>query len=123
MRPRRTRAKGYIEDLLDCCERIARYTAGVSRQTFLSESMMQDATIRNLEIMGEASRQLRDVLPSAYDRFPSIPFTRMYALRNELAHGYITVDVEIVWNVVEHELPQLQPLLIELLAKWPVDLI
>jgi uncharacterized protein with HEPN domain len=63
MRPRRTRAKGYIEDLLDCCERIARYTAGVSRQTFLSESMMQDATIRNLEIMGEASRQFVTFYP------------------------------------------------------------
>ncbi|HEX5283347.1 MAG TPA: HepT-like ribonuclease domain-containing protein [Bryocella sp.] len=94
MSSRQGRAKGYIQDLLDACERVARYNEGKTREAFLADTILQDATVRNLEILGEASRQLRDVLPDAYERFPAIPFTKMYALRNNLAHGYLTVDME-----------------------------
>ena len=52
------RARGYIEDLLEGCMRISQFTAGKTRESFLADRMLQDATIRNLEILGEASRQL-----------------------------------------------------------------
>lgn len=122
MSNRQGRAKGYIQDLLDACERIAGYNEGKTREVFLADTLLQDATVRNLEILGEASRQLRDVLPQAYERFPEIPFTKMYALRNNLAHGYLTVDMERIWNVVEIEIPKLRPLLQQVLANWPSDL-
>lgn len=116
------RAKGYMEDLLNACDRIAQYNVGKTHESFLVDVLVQDATVRNLEILGEASRQLRDVLPDAYERFPLIPFTRMYALRNNLAHGYLTVNMDIVWNVVEVEIPKLRPLLEQTLLNWPADL-
>ena len=122
MSPQRRESKGYFEDLLEGCERIARYTTGVSHEHFLADSLVQDATVRNLEIMGEASRQLHDLRPDAFDRFATIPFKKMYALRNHLAHGYLTVDMEIVWKVVKQEIPELKDLLIEVLNNWPPDL-
>lgn len=111
-----------MEDLLNACDRIAQYNVGKTHESFLVDVLVQDATVRNLEILGEASRQLRDVLPDAYERFPLIPFTRMYALRNNLAHGYLTVNMDIVWNVVEVEIPKLRPLLEQTLLNWPADL-
>ena len=89
MSPQRREAKGYFEDLLESCERITRYTEGLSRETFLADLLTQDATVRNLEIMGEASRQLHEIRPDAFDRFATVPFKKMYALCNHLAHGYL----------------------------------
>ncbi|HEY5381433.1 MAG TPA: DUF86 domain-containing protein [Acidobacteriaceae bacterium] len=117
-----SRAKDYVQDLLDACARIAEYNAGKTRESFLADSLVQDATIRNLEILGEASRQLRNVLPNANERFPEVPFAKMYALRNNLAHGYLTVNMDIIWNVVEIEIPRLRPLLESVLVNWPADL-
>ncbi len=63
--------------------------------------------IRNIEILGEASRKLLEVTPDVAARFGSIPFAAIYAMRNQLAHGYFTVDLGVVWRVVEHDLPEL----------------
>jgi uncharacterized protein with HEPN domain len=108
--------------MLEACDRITRFTQSETRESFLANTLVQDATIRNLEILGEASRQLRDVLPDAALRFPQLPFAKMYALRNNLAHGYLTVNLGTVWAVVEKEIPWLVPALQSTLASWPADL-
>ena len=69
---------------------------------------MQDAVIRNIEILGEASRKLLESVPDVTTRFGTIPFTAINAMRNQLAHGYFAVDLDIVWKVIERDLPELK---------------
>lgn len=64
--------------------------------------------IRNVEILGEASRNLLDSLPEVATRFPAIPFAAIYAMRNQLSHGYFAVDLDVVWKVIERDIPVLQ---------------
>ena len=118
----RARARDYIESMLKCSGKIAQFSADRTRESFLSDALVQDATVRNLEILGEASRQLLDVLPDAASRFPQLDFRTMYALRNRLIHGYLTVNMEIVWDVIQNEIPVLRPVLEQILANWPSDL-
>jgi uncharacterized protein with HEPN domain len=74
--PRRT-AKAYVSDLTQFSTRILQYVQGKNLDDFLNDTLLQDALIRNLELLGEASKQLLDVLPNAKARFPSIPFNIM----------------------------------------------
>ena len=62
------------------------------------------------------------ILPDAPARFPQLDFQVMYALRNKLIHGYSTVNMEIIWDVVEKDIPALRPVLESILANWPADL-
>lgn len=116
------RARNYIQDMLEYCNRIEEFNAGHTRESFLSDVQLQFATLRGLEIVGEASKQLLDVLPDAAARFPQLDFQVMYALRNKLIHGYSTVNMEIIWDVVEKDIPELRPVLESILANWPPDL-
>jgi len=112
-----------VEHILDACVRIQNYVQNMNEDEFLSDAVIQDAVVRRLEIIGEASRQLRDVLPDAQDRFPDLPLRTMYAMRNELIHGYIHVNYEIIYGVAEKEIPPLRAILEAILASWPEDLI
>jgi uncharacterized protein with HEPN domain len=84
--------------------------------------MLQDALVRNIELLGKASKQLLDVLPTAPARFPSIPFDVMYATRNRLIHGYSYLRLLTIWQVADHEIPALRAALEATLAAWPDDL-
>jgi uncharacterized protein with HEPN domain len=72
--------------------------------TFLTDPRTQDAVIRNLEIIGEAASRVSPALQAAH---PDLPWEQMRGLRNRLAHAYFDVDLTIVWDVVERELPEL----------------
>jgi uncharacterized protein with HEPN domain len=87
-------------DIERAAQRILKYTEG-GRAEFLSDPMMQDAVIRNLEIIGEAAGKLSD---AAKEDMDDVPWARVIGLRNVLIHGYRDVDMEVVWRVVEEEL-------------------
>jgi len=108
--------------MLEASVQIQKYVSGKSEAEFLDDPLLQDGVVRRLEVLGEASRQLREVLPDAYERFPSIPFRTMYAMRNELIHGYIHVNYEIIYSVTEKEIPGLIAALDAVLHSWPEDL-
>lgn len=122
MNRHRFRARDYVEHMLDACIQIQTYIAGKTEADFLSDGLLQDGVVRRLEILGEASRQLRDVLPDAEARFPSIPFRTMYATRNQLIHGYIFVNYGVIWGVAHDEIPPMRASLEAILASWPSDL-
>ncbi len=110
MRPRGSRLR--LQDILQAIERIEEYTRGMGFDEFCEDTRTVDAVVRNLEIIGEASRH---IAPSLLRRHPEVRWHRIWGLRNVLAHGYFGVDLSIVWHTVTLNLPPLAPLLEALL--------
>ena len=94
----------YLEHIRDAIKRIEAYTAK-GRKAFFQDTMVQDAVIRNLEIIGEAAKNLPPELRKQHSK---IPWRSVTALRNVLIHEYFGVDLEIVWRVVQRRLPTLK---------------
>jgi uncharacterized protein with HEPN domain len=100
------RDKDYLGDIVEAIQRIFDYTAGLTYEQFLTNTMVQDAVIRNLQIIGEAAKQLsRNVT----DGHPKIPWRQMAGTRDRVVHDYFRINYEIVWNIVRDELPALLP--------------
>lgn len=95
----------YLQHIRDALRSIKDYTAG-GRDGFFGSKMVQDAVVRNLEIVGEATKALATEVK---DRAPDVPWRRIAGMRDQLIHHYFGVDLEIVWRVVEIEL---EPLLL-----------
>jgi uncharacterized protein with HEPN domain len=99
----------YIRHIMDSIVKIESYTS-VGKEAFMSTAHWQDATIRNLEIIGEAAKRLS---ADFKDRNPDIPWRSVAGLRDVLIHDYMGVDLESVWNVVQLNLPDLKRVLLE----------
>jgi uncharacterized protein with HEPN domain len=95
----------YLGHIREAIERIDEYLIGVARERFLADRMLQDAVIRNIEIVGEAARKLSDGFTT---RHPSVPWRAIAEMRNRLAHGYFAVNLLTVWNVTQSDLPKLR---------------
>jgi uncharacterized protein with HEPN domain len=98
----------YIKHILAAIERIQRYCADTNEVAFLENEMLQDAVIRNFEVIGEASKNIDRRFPDFLKQIPSLPLIDAYEMRNALAHGYFKVDLEILWNTINKHLPELQ---------------
>jgi len=92
----------YLEDMQLAMRRIADYVHGYDYKRFKKDPKTVDAVIRNLEIIGEASRSLDD---SIKNKYPEVPWKEMYYLRNRISHEYFGVDYEIIWDVAVNSLP------------------
>lgn len=103
----------YLKHILDAIKKIESYTTG-GRKAFFQNTMVQDAVIRNLEVIGEAVRSLS---PDFRRRHREVPWRSITALRNVLIHEYFGVEPEIVWRVVRRRLPSLKGYVETLLAK------
>ncbi len=97
-------AAPYLRHILDAITAIQEYTTD-GRESFLSDRKTQDAVIRNLEIVGEATRKVPAEFRSAY---PDIPWQQAANLRNVLVHEYFGVDIEILWGTAKEDVPQLK---------------
>lgn len=93
-----------IEDMLEAIERITRYVDGMTAQEFLASDITQDAVIRNLEILGEASKRVPGFITMAH---AEIPWSRIADMRNILVHEYHSIDPEIILDAARHDLPPL----------------
>ncbi len=92
----------YIEDILSSMNRIEKYVNGLEYEDFIQNDMAVDAVIRNLEIIGEASKNVPENVRSQY---PDVPWKRMIGLRNIVIHDYFGVDLSIVWRIVTKNIP------------------
>lgn len=101
------RLADYLSHILEAIERIDRYTKNLDEASFLQNEMAQDAVIRNLEIIGEASHNIDSHYPEFAATHPELPLAFAYQMRNAVAHGYFKVDLEIVWKTVRNDLPGL----------------
>ena len=97
----------YLQHILEAIERIERYTDDVDEVAFLENEMIQDAVLRNFEIIGEASHNIILKFPDFTFNYPDLPLAFAYQMRNAIAHGYFKVDLEIVWKTIENNLPEL----------------
>ena len=116
MKPDPTRTPEFLKHMLEAVSRISEYTKGLNGAEFGSNSLVQDAVIRNIEIMGEAARNIEALDPQFAAKHPEIPLRDIYLMRNRVAHGYFTVDVGIVWKTVEVDLPELERAIRRILA-------
>ena len=95
----------YLADMIEFCERILYYTSGIRDQaSFLADERTYDATLRNLELIGEAARH---VPASVREPHVEIPWRDIVGMRNQLAHGYLGIDDDIVWHAVHIDVPVL----------------
>lgn len=97
----------YLAHILEAIERIEAYVADIDEMAFLGNTLVQDAVIRNFEIIGEASNNVEKRFPEFVAAHPTLPLTSAYQMRNAVAHGYFKVDFELVWKTIHRELPGL----------------
>ena len=107
----------YLNHILESIARIERYVEGFDHVSFLNNELIQDAVIRNMEIIGEASRNVERYYPDFANHHSDVPFSIAYEMRNALAHGYFKVDFEVVWKTIERDLPELENSLERLVKK------
>lgn len=94
-----------LEDIKLAIQKIGRYTSQMDHDAFLRDELVIDGVARNLEIIGEAARQLPDDFRRTY---PQIPWTQIAGLRNRIVHDYFGLDLEIIWEIIQHDLPELE---------------
>jgi uncharacterized protein with HEPN domain len=104
----------YLAHARDCATRVLAYTQG--EKSSLSDSKTQDAVLRNLEIIGQCFKDANiEMLEEAY---PDVPWRDVAAFRNVLAHAYLGINPDIVWEIVDKQLPDLQTRLNQILNNW-----
>jgi uncharacterized protein with HEPN domain len=95
----------YLEDVLEAAAKIRSYVEGFDFISFQADGRTIDAVVRNLEIIGEAIKQLPEDLRTGH---PEVEWKKIAGLRDILIHNYFGIDIEIVWDVVQHKIPDLE---------------
>jgi len=93
-----------IDDIIECCEKILGFTSGMVQEQFVGEALVMDAVLRNIEVIGEATKHLPD---DVRDRMPGIEWKKIAGMRDWIAHVYYRVDDDIVWDTIDTKLPEL----------------
>ncbi|MFN5170783.1 MAG: DUF86 domain-containing protein [Cyclobacteriaceae bacterium] len=106
----------FVLHILNAISRVEQYIENVSEEEFYRNILIQDAVIRNIQIIDEASKKFDEAFFSAN---PQIPWRQIGAMRNKLVHEYFGVDLPSVWTVVVADLPQLKEHMLELRAGLP----
>lgn len=96
----------YLDDMIGFAEKAIEYSAGFDQAGFVASELHYDATVRNLELIGEAATHIPDDVRSAN---PQIPWRLVIATRNRLIHGYLGIDDDTLWSIIQDDLPSLLP--------------
>jgi uncharacterized protein with HEPN domain len=103
----------YLIHISECIARIKSYVQGMDKAAFVASSLVQDAVVRNLQVMAESTQRLSEGAKQAH---PHVEWYKIAGLRNVLVHDYLGVDVEKVWNIIEEDLPPLKKVVRQMLA-------
>ena len=98
----------YLDHVVEAIDQITTYVQNMDEAAFLGNRLVQDAVIRNLEIIGEACNNVRRVAPEFAAGHPEVAWGNAIGNRNALSHGYFRVDFELVWKTIRNDLPGLR---------------
>ncbi len=101
----------YLDDMIGFAGKVIAYSEGLDQAAFIASGLNYDATVRNLELIGEAATRIPDVVRAAN---PQLPWRLIIATRNRLIHGYLGIDNDTLWSIVQSDIPTLLPRLREL---------
>jgi len=101
----------YIDHILDCIRKINEFSHGLSLKEFKTNELVQDAIIRNIEIIGEASKRISSDTKRTYNK---IPWKEITGMRDKLIHDYLGVDVVVVWKTIKEDIASLEILINEI---------
>ncbi len=101
----------YITDMYEFAEKVITYTDGLDQTKFVASGLNYDATVRNLELIGEAATHIPDEVRTST---PEIPWRMIIATRNRLIHGYLGIDEDTLWSIIQDDIPALLIALTEL---------
>jgi uncharacterized protein with HEPN domain len=112
------RAADYLEHILGALDRIQRYASDKSESDFMADTILQDAVLRNLGVVGEAARKLLADAPEYVALHPEIPIAKINATRNRIVHAYEEVDLDIIWNLLLYDVSVLRPKIVDALSEF-----
>lgn len=102
----------YVQDMIEFSGKVLSYTNGMDHATFVADGRTYDATLRNLELIGEAATH---VPRTVREQHPEIQWRQIIATRNRVAHGYLGIDEDVIWDIIRTDVPNLLPALRNLL--------
>ncbi len=94
----------YLNDMVTCCEKILRFTAGMERRVFFEDEKTYDAVVRNIQIVGQAAKQIP---LEVREKMPDVEWKKIAGMRDSVVHAYFGIDPDIVWLTVETKIPEL----------------
>lgn len=94
----------YLQDIADSCNKVLRFTEGLTLSQLTGDEKTYDAVVRNLEIIGEAAKHISSDLRK---RLPDLEWPKIAGMRDMLAHAYFGIDNDILWDVVQNKIPEL----------------
>ena len=96
----------YVQDMIEFSEKVLSYTEGLDQDAFIADGLTYDATLRNLELIGEAATHIPNGVREAY---PDSPWHAIVGTRNRLAHSYLSISNDIIWTIIQDAIPKLLP--------------
>ena len=96
----------YLYDILECCDRVAEYIVGVNETDYHANTMLQDALVRNIEVVGEAVKNLS---PGLKETNVDVAWSQIARMRDKIAHHYFRINLDVVWKTSTDDFPVLRP--------------
>ena len=106
----------YLDDMIGFAQKVIAYTDGLDQTGFVASGLTYDATLRNLELIGEAATHIPEEVRTAH---PEVPWRMIIATRNRLIHGYLGIDNDTLWSIIRDDVPSVLPLLESLRERYP----
>ena len=98
--------KAFLQDIINSIDKIEKYTNKVEFEEFENNPLIVDAVTRNLEIIGEATKQIPIDIK---EKYPEIPWKEMAGMRDNIIHGYFDIVYSILWETIRNDLPPVKP--------------
>lgn len=102
----------FLKHIMECIELIEKYTKKLTKRKFLENTKTQDAVIRRIEVIGEASKNIPQ---SVKNKYPGIPWRKIAGMRDILTHEYFGVDLHLTWNVAQKDIPKLKRKIVQII--------